>query len=227
MAEMNTNEEFRGVQTRKCVTAIATILGILATLLFAFGAMLDAALGGRSNDLDGLAVINWMFAGCTTAVSVVGLIALFCGSHLGRHYSLAFSICLSSLAAAVSFAILSSFGLRVEEEWLVGAWSVWIVLPGIVGGAILTKTSCEYRDRARLGAAIGAGIALMIGLLVLSWPNRWMSDSDWATGILAFALLGGLPGAVCGAICDRVLRGRALCCGTNAPGGQEPGNGNA
>jgi hypothetical protein len=199
MAIMNTEEHSGDVETHVLIFALALILGMIGAFFVGFFALFAAAMGADM-DLGLLWVANYMLTGGSAGASVVGVLTLCCEVNLGRGFSVVFAICLACLTGTLLHGILGTYGLHYDDDVFTGAWSAWIVAIGVFGGAFLADSIRGYYYRwSGILAAAGAGLMLLIGALTLSRTR----GAEYAVMMFIFALLGGICGAMVGAICNR------------------------
>jgi len=201
---MNREEELCDVQTPTFVIAPSILFGAVGALYFGY-----LALSANVGLMDSVIV---MLTGASTGASLVGLFWLLCGADLGRGFSCAFTTCFSCLTAVIVGVSLHVYG-SVEGKLITETAFVWIILLGVVGGVFLTKNASGYRGRSRLWATIGLAILLVNGMIgwfiVPTKPDERIDFVVLAIAVGILALLGGVSGAVGGAICDNLARRRA------------------
>lgn len=201
MEDMDTESERRIAQTPAGVISGAWIIGVLGALGGGTWGLVYVGFGGRINDCGVIVILDWIVGGGAAGAGIVGLFSLFFGAKLGRGFSCAFCICISSFIAAISSRWW--FNVDAQEEAIMVFWFVLIVVIGVGGGVALTKSNCRYDQRARLWAFVGT--ALMLLFIVCSLPNAHGQYSALDLASMAFVsiLFGGSLGAVAAAIQGR------------------------
>ncbi|MCP4398138.1 MAG: hypothetical protein GY801_12675, partial [bacterium] len=139
----------------------------------------------------------------------VGMCALFCGARLGRYFSYPFAIYFGGLLCPVVLGSLAAIGVNVPVDLMYPGWITGVVL-GVLCGWILSGVISVYGRWSRLGAVFGAVLMLLWGIhLMPGWTaikDKCLTDPGEVILLLlvlaGFALFGGAPGALLGAVID-------------------------
>ncbi|MDP6542797.1 MAG: hypothetical protein QGH60_02335 [Phycisphaerae bacterium] len=180
-----------------------------------------------------LGVMLLMLMGGVSILGVVGLCALCGGVELGRCFTYPFTV---YLGAGLGLIAARFLGLSGMEEEAGGLWET--VIAGIIGGVIvgwlLARVIIAYSRWARRCAIMGAIPMMMYGGWVVIFDmgrdaGALLELGTWimlSIVLTVFALFGGAPGAVAGAIIDSLLLRRAARKSRTVEGGEKIGSSN-
>jgi hypothetical protein len=147
-----------------------------------------------------------VLTGASTGAGFVGLFWLLCGAKLGRGFSCAFTICMSCVSAGLVGMSVIAYGSQVDGKLITDATFAWTLVVGVGGGVFLTKKALGYSRRSRIWAVVAMALMLLIGCFLVPQHIERIGVLGIMIALGAFALLGGVTGALGGAICDLFTR---------------------
>jgi len=189
--------------------------------LVAVGLLAARILSSRPWSFPGeelLAYIVLAIIGTASIIGFMGLCGLFCGVKLERYFTYPFTIYFGACVGLTAARFLGPRPRESEQESVL-LWEMVTtgVVGGIIGGWLLSRRIDEYGRWARAGAAVGAIPMMVFGgyfMLVTLEMSHYISIEpepliSFVTGLAIFALFGGAPGAVFGALIDGLCERRA------------------
>jgi len=112
---------------------------------------------------------------------------------------------MSCVSAGLVGISVIAYGSQVDGKLITEAGFAGTLVVGVGGGVFLTKNVRGYSRRSRIWAAVALALMLVIGWFLVSEHIERIGVLGVAIGLGAFALLGGVTGAVFGAICDLLV----------------------
>jgi hypothetical protein len=209
--EIETRQHAR--KTPEAVEALAGVVGVMGLVLFAFFAV--AVVVNSSFSIEALfGAVALMLMGGASAVSLVGLCALFCGSELGGRFAVPLAVSFGGWFSPIVGCLMASAGVKINVELMFVIW-VGGTISGVVVGWLLGRVIGGFGRRSRLLGAGGAIPMLLLGGWLMM-TNGGLGDNILADPLAVFifvivlcacAMLGGVPGVLIGAVIDKLKAG--------------------
>jgi len=212
VAYVSTEDNQDTIRASRAVVVLAWVIGTLGGLFMAGVALIMTTFGGHACG----AILVWMIVsgliGVSAGAGLVGLCSVLGGAKLGRYFSYPFAGCLAGFLVMLSWVLLRLARMARRAglfETLCGAGLGLAVVCGVV----LAKCIRRYGRGARIGSAVGLGAMLLIGVIFLRWITEGLyfpgeDRLSYLVAKFAFALFGGILGAVLGQIVDGLFNAR-------------------
>ncbi|MBL7220417.1 MAG: hypothetical protein ISS69_09905 [Phycisphaerae bacterium] len=206
---MDTKNEQPVSETSEAVIAIASLFGAVGVFVFGGLGLLVASRESFSVETVFAAVALTLIGGALGA-GFVGLCVLLCGVELDGRFTYPFTIGFCGWLAPIAAYVLVPTDVRVQVKVMFAVWIAGTIV-GVIGGWLLAGEIRGYGRRSRVWVAVGAVPMLLFGAWFMI-TNGGLGDNIFADplavllfliGLAVFAVLGGAPGAVLGAILDR------------------------
>jgi hypothetical protein len=209
--EIETRQQAR--KTPETVETLAVGAGAMGLIMFAFIAVLVVV--NKSHSVAALfGAAAFVLMGGASAVSFVGLSALFCGSELGGRFAIPLTVHFGAWFSPIVGCLMASAGAIINVELMFVIWVVGTI-SGVLVGWWLGRVIGGFGRRSRLLGAVGAILMLLLGgwLMVANGrpgDNNFDEPGEvflFAIGLCIFAMFGGVPGALLGAVIDKLKAG--------------------